>query len=114
MLARQIGCDAPPSLTLEGEKRAMDGQLAAMRTLAQKQFRPKSDSVPPGQLALDLLGFMLAQRQQQSGGSAELAEPVLPKAPPREKRTGKLHLVPWSRCARSCPRQSACASTATS
>jgi hypothetical protein len=30
----------------------MDGQLAAMRVLAQKQFRPKSEHVPPGQLAL--------------------------------------------------------------
>lgn len=72
----------------------MDGQLAALRMLAQKQFRPKSDHVPPGQLALDLLGFMLAQRQQESGGSETPAEPALPKAPPREKRTGKLHLVP--------------------
>lgn len=78
----------------------MDGQLAAMRWLAQKQFRPKSDAVPPGQLALDLLGFMLAQRKQDEGGDAstdkpaEPSEPELPKAPPRDKRIGKLHLVP--------------------
>lgn len=73
---------------------SMDGQLAAMKLLAQKQFRPKSDHVPPGQLALDLLGFMLAQREQRGGASETPAEPLLPKAPPREKRTGKLHLIP--------------------
>ncbi len=75
----------------------MDGQLAAMRLLAQKQFRPKSDQVPPGQLALDLLGFMLAQRNQQGEGDAPSSagdEAVPPKAPPREKRTSKMHLVP--------------------
>lgn len=75
----------------------MDGQLAAMRFLAQKQFRPKSDQVPPGQLALDLLGFMLAQRKQEVGGDAPSSagdEEALPKAPPREKRTSKMHLVP--------------------
>lgn len=73
---------------------SMDGQLAAMKLLAQKQFRPKSDSVPPGQLALDLLGFMLAQREQSRSADNAAAEPSAPKAPPREKRTGKLHLVP--------------------
>ena len=73
---------------------SMDGQLAALRMLAQKQFRPKADSVPPGQLALDLLGFMLAQRQQAAVGNEVPDEPAAPKAPPREKRTGKLHLVP--------------------
>jgi hypothetical protein len=41
----------------------MDGQLAAMRVLAQKQFRPKSEHVPPGQLALDLLGFLMRTKQ---------------------------------------------------
>src|SRR6187401_220409 len=73
---------------------SMDGQLAAMKLLAQKQFRPKSDCVPPGQLALDLLGFMLAQREQSGGASETPVEPAAPKAPPREKRTGKLHLIP--------------------
>ena len=33
----------------------LDGQLAAMKWLAQKQFRPKTEKIPPGQLALDLL-----------------------------------------------------------
>ena len=73
---------------------SMDGQLAALRMLAQKHFRPKSDHVPPGQLALDLLGFMLAQRQQETSSGETPAEPAPPKAPPREKRTSKLHLVP--------------------
>jgi len=73
---------------------SMDGQLAAMKLLAQKQFRPKSDHVPPGQLALDLIGFMLAQRAQSGGASETPAELAPPKAPPREKRTGKLHLIP--------------------
>ncbi len=74
----------------------MDGQLAAMRFLAQKQYRPKSDAVPPGQLALDLLGFMLAQKDSGQGESlcpVEPSEPVSPKAPPRDMRASKLHLV---------------------
>ena len=37
----------------------LDGQLAAMRWLAQKQFRPKSEQVPENQLALELLGFLM-------------------------------------------------------
>ena len=37
----------------------LDVQLAAMKWLAQKQFRPKTEKMPPGQLALDLLGFLL-------------------------------------------------------
>jgi transposase len=75
----------------------LDGQVAAMRWLAQKQFRPKADKVPEGQLALDLLGFMLAQREQsKSGGdSGETnSTPDAPKAPPRDKRKSKTHLIP--------------------
>ena len=75
----------------------MDGQLAAMRWLAQRQFRPKADKVPEGQLALDLLGFMLAQREQkESGADAEQTAPTpeAPKAPTRDKRTSKMHLIP--------------------
>lgn len=72
----------------------MDGQLAAMRWLAQKQFRPKSDSVPEGQLALDLLGFMLGQRGGEKENAAPAANPELPKPPPRERRTSKTHLIP--------------------
>jgi transposase len=73
----------------------MDGQLAAMRWLAQKQFRPKTDKVPEGQLALDLLGFMLAQRGEAAAeGDAQSSAAEAPKAPPREKRTGKMQLIP--------------------
>ncbi|MEY4580966.1 MAG: hypothetical protein RL701_5669, partial [Pseudomonadota bacterium] len=46
-----------------------DGQLTAMRWLAQKQFRPKTEHVAPGQLALDLLGFMI----QPLAATADLA-----------------------------------------
>jgi hypothetical protein len=48
-----------------------------------------------GQLALDLLGYMLAQREGQAEGAKppEHAGPPA-KNPPREKRTSKLHLVP--------------------
>jgi len=71
----------------------LDGQLAAMRWLAQKQFRRKSEKIPPGQLALDLLGFMLAQKDR--GEESSDTEPLPPpKPPPREKRKSKLHLVP--------------------
>jgi transposase len=75
----------------------MDGQLAAMRWLAQKQFRPKADKVPEGQLALDLLGFMLAKTGERDVGAARTpsdANPELPKAAPKEKRKSKLHLIP--------------------
>ena len=40
----------------------LDGQLATMRYLAQQRFRPKTEKVPPGQLALDLLGFLMQQQ----------------------------------------------------
>jgi transposase len=78
----------------------LDGQLAAMRWLAQKQFRPKSEKVAPGQLAMDLLGFMLEQKKSDEpaagASSAPAAEPDLP-APsrtPREKRKSNLSLLP--------------------
>src|SRR3954470_8493458 len=59
----------------------LDGQLAAMRWLAQKQYRPKTEKVPEGQLALDLLGFLLSAKREGEGdepsepnGDAEPAE----------------------------------------
>jgi transposase len=72
----------------------LDGQLAAMKWLAQKQFRPKSDTVAPGQLALDLLGFMLGQREATATAAADEPAPSIPASAPREKRTSKLHLLP--------------------
>src|SRR5690606_33995994 len=89
---------------------SMDGQLAAMRWLAQKQFRPKADRVPEGQLALDLLGFMLAQREQKEGGAGgeptgPAPAPDAPKAPPRDKRTSKTHLIPVVAVRKELPEQ---------
>ena len=78
----------------------LDGQVEAMRWLAQKQFRPKTEKVAPGQLALDLLGYMLAQRDKGGDAAADTADgaedaaPEPPTNPPREKRKSKLHLVP--------------------
>lgn len=73
----------------------LDGQLAAMRWLAQKQFRPKTEKVAPGQLALDLLGFMLGQKEASDDvGESEKAEPTKPAHEPREKRKGNLSLLP--------------------
>jgi transposase len=75
----------------------LDGQLAAMRWLAQKQFRPKTDKVAPGQLALDLLGFMLGQKGSPDAPSAPAADAESPAAPartPRDKRKSNLHLLP--------------------
>lgn len=74
----------------------LDGQLAAMRWLAQKQYRPKGEHVPPGQLALDLLGYLL---QPKSGEQAGAADPLVTadnaeKKPPREKRKSGLRLLP--------------------
>lgn len=76
--------------------KTLDGQLEAMRWLAQKQYRPKADKVPEGQLALDLLGYLLAQREGKSedGASVPPEQDKAPKEPPREKRKSKLHLVP--------------------
>lgn len=73
----------------------LGGQLAAMRWLAQKQFRPKSEHIPEGQLALELLGFLM-----QPTASAEPPQPDVPANPPREKpeprakRPSRLHLLP--------------------
>jgi transposase len=80
----------------------LDGQLAAMKWLAQKQFRPKSEKVPEGQLALDLLGFLLGAKADASsdGGTAsdssdESKDENEPRRKtPREKRKSKLHLLP--------------------
>jgi transposase len=77
--------------------KTLDGQLEAMRWLAQKQYRPKTDKVPEGQLALDLLGYLLAQRggkTEQSASAPAEQDNKPPKDPPREKRKSKLHLVP--------------------
>jgi len=76
----------------------LDGQVAAMRWLAQRQYRPKTDKVPEGQLALDLLGFLLAQRKQDQEGQKVDQEPAKevepPKPPPRDRRKSKIHLIP--------------------
>jgi transposase len=77
--------------------KTLDGQLEAMRWLAQKQYRPKTDKVPEGQLALDLLGYLLAQREgksEQSASAPPEQDKTAPKDPPREKRKSRLHLVP--------------------
>jgi transposase len=78
----------------------LDGQLAAMRWLAQKQFRPKSEKVAPGQLAMDLLGFMLEQKKtdepskdEASAPAAETDAPAQSRTP-REKRKSNLSLLP--------------------
>lgn len=78
----------------------LDGQLAAMKWLAQKQFRPKTEKTPPGQLALDLLGFLLnadASTAAEGGASENASLPALPASPERtqrEKRQSNLHLLP--------------------
>jgi transposase len=79
----------------------LDGQLAAMKWLARKQYRPKSEKVPEGQLALDLLGFLLAKKGDDldganSGGTTpgDPPEPQKPAREKREKRKSKLHLLP--------------------
>ena len=85
---------------LKGLINTLDGQLAAMRWLAQKQFRPKTEKVAPGQLALDLLGFLLqAKGQSAADGAASTDAPAEPESTPptkqpRERRTSKLHLLP--------------------
>lgn len=85
---------------LKGLVNTLDGQLAAMRWLAQKQFRPKTEKVAPGQLALDLLGFLLQPKGQNAAdGAASTDAPAEPEsiAPtkwPRERRKSKLHLLP--------------------
>jgi transposase len=87
---------------------SMDGQLAAMRWLAQKQFRPKADRVPEGQLALDLLGFMLAQRERKEGGAGGESSgpaPEAPRTPRRDKRTSKMHLIPVVTVRKELPEQ---------
>jgi transposase len=79
----------------------LDGQLSAMRWLAQKQFRPKSEHVPEGQLALELLGFMLqptAADGETADGKAsdgeQTPDPGPGEAPePRRKRKSRLHLL---------------------
>jgi transposase len=74
----------------------LDGQLAAMRWLAQKQFRPKSEQVPDNQLALELLGFLM-QPKAASEDSAEQTTPAKSdpeaKPEPRPKRKSKLQLL---------------------
>jgi transposase len=74
----------------------LDGQLAAMRWLAHKQFRPKSEHVPAGQLALDLLGFLLQPKASQDTAVSDPAAAdgvEEARQPPREKRKSRLHLL---------------------
>ena len=72
----------------------LDGQLATMRYLASQRYRPKSEKVPAGQMALDLLGFLVQQRAETEGEADEPAAvpPPSPK-PTRKKRKGALHLL---------------------
>lgn len=80
----------------------LDGQLAAMRWLAQKQYRPKSEKVPEGQLALDLLGFLLSKKRDDAQGTESKPEDGAASEQPtgnrlgtaRKKRKSKLHLLP--------------------
>jgi len=74
----------------------LDGQLAAMRWLAQKQFRPKSEHIPEGQLALELLGFLMqpkAAEAEPSEQSPQGDEPEDKRKEPRAKRKSRLHLL---------------------
>lgn len=75
----------------------LDGQLAAMRWLAQKQYRPKSEHVPEGQLALELLGFLMQPQAADTGRPEEDPQSnALDGKPsePRAKRRSRLHLLP--------------------
>ena len=80
----------------------LGGQLAAMKWLAQKQYRPKSEKVPEGQLALDLLGFLLASKGEAPNADDAGSSPAdesegegeQRRKTPREKRKSKLHLLP--------------------
>jgi transposase len=72
----------------------LDGQLASMRWLAQKQFRPKSEHVPPGQLALDLLGFLMRTKPNAPALTLVPPGPEPTPKPPRDKRKSALHLLP--------------------
>lgn len=83
--------------------KTLDGQLAAMRFLAQKQYRPKSEKVSEGQLALDLLGFLLSAKREgaqedeskpDNSGETEKQPAEERRRTPREKRKSKLHLLP--------------------
>lgn len=76
---------------------SLDGQLSAMRWLAQKQFRSKGEHVPEGQLALELLGFMLQPKAADAPSGEQTAAPdVAPddKPEPRAKRKSRMHLLP--------------------
>ena len=80
----------------------LDGQLAVMKWLAQKHFRPKTDKVPEGQLALELLGLLVHKPNvtdpstNNGQDDSKDDEPPLPPDRPerRKKRTGKIHLLP--------------------
>ena len=74
----------------------LDGQLAAMRWLAHKQYRPKGEHVPPGQLALDLLGYLLQPKAAEGTAASDpldTGDDARPASPPRQKRKSGLHLL---------------------
>lgn len=74
---------------------SLDGQLAAMRWLAQKQYRTKSEHVPEGQLALELLGFLMQPKAAEpSEQLPACGTPDAPEKEPRTKRKSRLHLLP--------------------
>jgi transposase len=73
----------------------LDGQLAAMRWLAQKQYRPKGEHVAPGQLALDLLGYLLQPKpSQDTSTSDQVTTGDDPESKlPRKKRKSGLRML---------------------
>lgn len=75
----------------------LDGQLAAMRWLATKQYRTKSEHVPEGQLALELLGFLMQPKAAEDAEPDQAAPPETSgndRPEPRNKRKSRLHLLP--------------------
>jgi transposase len=68
----------------------LGGQVASLKMLASQRFRPSSEKVAPGQIAMHFLEHLLTQTQQPR----EDTKPDDPSPKPRDKRKSRVKLLP--------------------
>ena len=71
----------------------MQGQITGLRGMVGRAFRPKSEKIAPGQMAMAFISHLVLQAQQDMAAAAQSPTPA-PKPPPRAKRRSQLRLLP--------------------
>ena len=74
----------------------MQGQISGLRGMVGRAFRPKSQKIAPGQMAMAFSNHLVLQTEQdeQDMAAAAASPTPAPKPPPRAKRRSQLRLLP--------------------